>query len=181
MATALVGVAVTLAWLSSRRAVVLAAAIAAAAAVLVSVVVSQLIVWPQGIALIVVDLGCLAAVAVHAGHRQRPGRCWLWPLALVAAFPLVTYLLPGVSVTLFLALLEVLGGVSLVWMTIDARPAIATGVFVLAQFLPAGVASLVDGPDIPSALPLMIVIAVAPLAVWLLRLQSARAIPERES
>jgi hypothetical protein len=176
LAGAFVGGAVALAWLCNRRAVVLAGAIAAAVAVAASLGPA----WPRGIAMIIVNLACLAALAGHAGRDGWPGRRWLWPLALVTAFPLLNYLVPGFWVTMFLWLLAVLGVVSLLWVVIDARPAVATAVFVLALWLPPGIAGFVTGPDIGQEVPLLIVIALAAVAVWRLRRQSARVSASHE-
>ena len=129
--------------------------------------------------MIIVILACLAALALSAGRAARPGRRWLWPPALVAALPLGNYLVPGVWVTLFLWLLAALGIVSLLWLAIDARPAVAMSLFVLALWLPAGTAGLVP-LDIGQEVPLLIVIFLAAVAVWLLRRQSARIPARRE-
>lgn len=176
-AGALVLAAVAMVWVSNRRALVLAGAVAASAAVAVSLVPA----WPRGFALIIVDFACLAALALPVGRDVRPGRGWLWPLTLVGLFPLVNYLLPGVSVTMLLWLLASLGIVSLLWVAIDARPAVAMAVFVLALWLPPQIANLWLGPDIGALVPLLIVMPLAAVALWLLRQQSARATARRET
>jgi hypothetical protein len=138
--------------------------------------------WQHGaVVWSVPELACLAAVALLARRTERPGRRWVPLVALAAAVPLQAYLVPGVWPLSFLALLEAVAAVSLLWVIVDARPAVATVVFLLAMLLPPGIDSLAAGPDIGAEVPLLIVIAVAAVAVWLLRRQSARAPAPRES
>lgn len=165
----LLGLAVTVAWVSSRRPVRLAAVMAAAIAVSLA---GQ---WRFGFELPVTDLVCLTALVLFAGRDERPGRGWLWLVALVVAWMSVAYFLPGPWTLWIIWLVEAIGVLSLLWVVIDARPAVAMAVFMLAAWLPPGVANLANGPDIPAALPLLIVGAVALLAIWRLHRQSARA------
>ncbi len=168
----LVGAAVAMAWVSSRRAVLVTVALAAAVGVSLTGSWHQLLFgWP------VTELACLAALALLARRAERPGRGWLWPVGLVAALPLVSSFLPGVGI-LVSALL--LGIVSVVWVVIDARPAIAAAVFLLAFWLPSGIDNLAKGAGIAPGVPLLAVVtAVAAVAVWRLRRQSARATASR--
>lgn len=166
----LVGLAVALSWVSSRRAVLVAAAIAAA--LLVSLTGAWRHVtfgWP------VTLLACLTALALLAGRAERPGRRWLWPVALVAALPLVASLFPAAGTLGYGVLLAVVGVLSVLWVVIDARPAIATAAFLLALWLPSGIDNLAKGAGIAAGVPLLaIVSAVTAVAVWRLRRQSAR-------
>jgi len=127
------------------------------------------------------ELASLAALALLAGGKERPGSRWLLLVALAAGVPLAAYLVAGVWPLSFLALLEGIAVLSLLWVVIDARPAIAMAVFLLANLLPSGILSLTAGPDIGADLPLLIVIAVAAVAVWQLRRQSARVTAGPES
>jgi hypothetical protein len=165
----LLGLAVTVAWVSSRRPVRLAAVMAAAIAVLLP---GQ---WRFGFEWPVTELACLTALVLFAGRDERPGRGWLWPVALVVAWMSVAYFLPGSWTLWIIWLPEAVGVLSLLWVVIDARPAVAVAVFTLAAWLLPGVANLANGPDIAAALHLLIVSAVALLAVWRLRRQSGRA------
>lgn len=169
LAGALILVAVVLAWVSSRRAVRLTAVTAAATGVSVAGP------WHYyGWMFVSVGLACVAAMALFAGNGERPTRRWAWLVAVFGAAPLLEWLLPGAWPTAFFALVEVMGVVSVLWVVIDPRPAIATAVFLLALWLPVGIVSLA-GRDLQSAVPLLIVSAVAPVTVWRLHRQSARA------
>ncbi|MGH3305824.1 MAG: hypothetical protein ACRDOK_30035 [Streptosporangiaceae bacterium] len=130
--------------------------------------------------LTVSELACLAALALLAGRDERPRPRWLWPVALVSAFPLVGYLVPEVWPFSLLALLEAMALISLLWVVIDARPAIAAAVFLLALFLQSGIVSLAVG-DIQAGVPLLVVSAVAPVAVWRLHRQAAGVAASRGS
>jgi hypothetical protein len=79
----------------------------------------------------------------------------------------------GLGSNLALTGAEALGILSLLWAVIDARPAVAMAVFLLANWLAMGIASLVPPFDIPAALPLLIVIALGTVVLWRLRRQSA--------
>jgi hypothetical protein len=166
----LVGVTVALAWVSSRRALLLAAVLVAAAAVsLTGVWGHSDFGWP------VTELACLAALALLAGRAERPGGRWLWPVALVAAVPLVANFLPGAGTLVFGVLLGVAGFVGVLWVVIDARPAIAAATFLLAFWLPSAIDNLAKGAGIAAGVPLLAVVtAVTGVAVWRLRRQSAR-------
>jgi hypothetical protein len=168
--TVLVGVTVALAWVSSRRAVLLAAVLVAAAAVCLTGAWGHSdFGWP------VTGLACLAALALLAGRAERPGCRWLWPVALVAVLPLVANFLPGAESLVFGWLLVGVGIAGVLWVVIDARPAIATATFLLAFWLPSGINSLASGAGIAAGVPLLaLVCAVTAVAVWRLRRQSAR-------
>ena len=166
--------AVALAWVSGRRAIELAAAIAAAAAMPLAGPLRSYGWW-------IPELACLAVLALLSGRREWPGWRWAWPVALIGAIPLLGWLLPGSSPTSLFVLVEALGAITLPWLVIDARPAIAAATFLLALWLPSGIANLVGYPDIGAAVPVLIVIAVAAVAVWQLGRQSGRATARRES
>jgi hypothetical protein len=123
---------------------------------------------------------CLTALALLACGKQRPSRRWLWPVVLVAMWPLAAeYLAPGFWVLQFPALAAPMGLLSLLWVVVDARPAVATGVFALAFWLQPGIVNVWAGPEIPAAAPLLIVSALVPFAVWRLHRQSgASAAPD---
>jgi hypothetical protein len=172
---ALVVMAGTLAWVSRRRGLVLTAVIAAAIAV--SLVFS----WRLStLGIVVTVLACLAAVALLGRRDERPGRRWLPAVALVAAIPLLSALTSGTGHLVFGPLLAGLGILSLLWMVIDARPAIATAVFLLALWLPSGIDNLARGSGIAAGVPLLVIVsAMAALAIWRLRRQSAGSVASR--
>jgi hypothetical protein len=172
---ALLGLAVTLTWVSSRKAVQLAGVTLAAVAVTLT---GPWRPWPG---LPVAELACLTALALLAVHGQQPARRWLWPVALAAGVPVLPYLLPAFSVDTILTLPAVVGVMTLLWAVIDARPAVMAAVFLLALWLPTGIVGLVAGFFLPAAAPLLIVSVLAPFAVWRLHRQSARATMRRES
>jgi hypothetical protein len=165
----LVGLAVAVVWLSGRRSPLLAAAIAAAAAVALAGA------WrPTALGWPVTELACLAVLAVLAGRGERPGVRWLWPVALVAALPLIAGISSEVGKIMFGVLLLAFGVVSVLWVFIDARPAIATAMFLLAFWLPSGIDNLARGLGIAPGVPLLVLLTlVMALALWRLRRQSA--------
>lgn len=165
---ALVGLAVALVWVSSRKAVLAAGMMAAAVAVSVAGPWQWLFGWP------VPELACLGTLALLAGRDKRPGRIWLAPVLLAVSWLLVAYLRAGVWPFSPVAPLEALGLLGLLWVVIDARPAIAMAVFLLADLLPVGISGLVPPFDLGAAMPMLIVIPLAAVAVWQLHRQSAR-------
>ena len=176
MVGVLVLVAVAVAWVSSRRTAALAAAMAA-----VGALVLQHHNQPPGASLPISEMVCLAALALVAGGHERPGRRSVWPVALVAAWPLAAILVPGFWFSHFLVLVVALGILRLLWVVADGRPAVAVAVFELAFWLRPGVASHVAAPDIiPAALPPLIVGVLAPILVWQLHRQSAHPTTRHE-
>lgn len=165
---ALVGLTVASMWGTRRRAVLIAELLAAAVVVLLVGHGWSVPGWSLP------ELACLVAVTLFAGRDTRLCLGWLWPAAPVVALMLVQYLMPGVSLSSNLALKAAvtLGILSLLWVVVDARPAIAMAVFLLALWLPLGIASLIP-PDIGAEAPLLLVIGAAAVAVWRLHRQSA--------
>jgi hypothetical protein len=134
---------VGLTWLSRCRLVVLAGALPAAAAICY--------VGPWRSVLFgstVLDLGYLAALVVLAGYAERPGWGRFWPLGLLAVAPLPLGVVGPFAGAEELALLQAFSMLSIAWMVIDARPAVAMAMLVLTA-----------------------------VAVWRLRRQSARGEP----
>jgi hypothetical protein len=162
-------VTLVLAWLSHRRAILLAGALPAAA--------SLALVGPWNLSEVgfaITELACLA-VLIALASRERPDRRWLWligPIVLDAL--LITRVLPGTGLAearvIGVFAVCVLATVSIAWLAIDARLVIALVVFVLAGSLPLAIADLVTGIELPV---LGICAAVAAPALWLLRRQSA--------
>ncbi|MGB6457744.1 MAG: hypothetical protein WBH47_24990, partial [Streptosporangiaceae bacterium] len=166
---ALVGLAAASMWVTRRRAVLIAAVIGAAAVLLLVLGHGRSVLgWPLP------ELACLVALALFAGRDVRPGRGWLWPAALVVTLLLVQYLMPAIALSSNLAVkvAVTLGIISLLWIVIDARPAVAMAVFLLANWLPLGITSLM-ARDIGAEVPLLMVIGAAAVAVWRLHRQSA--------
>jgi len=166
LAAALVGLAVALVWVGSRRTVVLTGLTAAAIAVSLAGWVPRAFHWP------ISELACMVVLALLAGRGGRPGRAWLWLVAIVAVLPLATDLTPTFWSFPPAAWLVAMGIASLPWSVIDARPVIATAVFLLAFTLPS---AMEDAGPPPGVLVLAVVGAVAAVAVWPLHRQSARA------
>ncbi len=169
---ATLGLAVTSAWGSSRKAVQLAGVTVAAVAVALD---GPWRPWPG---LPVAELACLTALALLAVHGEQPARRWLWPVALAAGVPVLPYVLPALSVDTILTLPAAVGVMTLLWAVIDARPVVVAAVFLLALWLPLGIVGLVAGFFLPAAAPLLIVGVLTPFAVWRLHHQSAR-VPAR--
>ena len=160
---------VALVWMSRRPAVVILGALPAAAATCYAGP------WQDiGVGSTVVALAALVALA---GHAERPSWRLFWPLGLLAIVPLPVPVAGGrdtVLAGLILAALAVTI-LSMAWMVIDARPAIAIAVFLLAIQLPLTISLLATGDrSVVSPLFVLGMIAIAAVAVWRLRRQSAR-------
>jgi len=156
-------------WLSRRRLIVLAAALPAVAATCYAGP------W-QGIVIgsTVGRLAFLAALVALAGYAERPGWRWSWPLGLFAIAPLPLAVAGRLSGLYLLVPLLALSIASIAWIVIDARPAIAMAVFLLAIQLPVTIGLLAAGAGFQlSTLFALIVIAMTAVAVWRLRRQSA--------
>ena len=174
-------IAIALVWMSRRRVVVLVGALPAAAAICYAGIADG----PPGGGFpagpTVAGLVCLAAVVALAGYPERPGGRWFWPIGLLASASLVPIWpqLPYViwlvgAVNLVGLLLLALVPLSIVWIVIDARPAIAMGVCLAAIQLPATIGLLTTGAVSQVALwALLVVAAITAMAVWRLRRQSA--------
>jgi hypothetical protein len=169
--SALILVTVTLAWLSGRRMIVLAGALPAGAAACIAGTWHP---WALGDTL--VPLLSLAAMVALSDNRQRPSRRWLVPIGLIALVPLVLNIEPQVGFYILQALELTVTAAAIVWVVIDARPAVAVSVFVLGLWLPIAVDNLVQGMIPVYIWPyLVITTVIAAPAVWLLRRQSAHA------
>ncbi|HTX82565.1 MAG TPA: hypothetical protein VME44_10325 [Streptosporangiaceae bacterium] len=170
LASALTLLAVGLALLTGRRAVVLGAVIPAAA------VVCYVGPWDPGTgATTAAHLVFLAALVALAGGSKRPSRGWLLPVGLLTVLPLLPDIGPQFGPVLFGVLLLAVVAVSIAWAVIDARPAIAMSVLFLALWLPAAVNDLMLGlgPAMTIVPALVIATIVGVAALWLLRRQSA--------
>jgi hypothetical protein len=166
---AVLAVTALLAWVSHRRPEVLACAIPASAVVVYAAHLRGLTVGES-----VTDLGCLAALVLAGGSRERPSLRWLWPLGMLA----VIGLLPELSNALVWRALFGVGilalfAASLAWLFVDARPAIAVAVWVLAIWLPVAIDDLRFGFSPVVGLPLLITAMLGAGAFWRLRRQSA--------
>ena len=172
-----VAATIALAWTAPRR-VALAGALPAAAAVCYFVLVRAHITGPA-----IIQLASLAGLLALVPRTARPSRRWLWLLvAVMATAPLPdlqTYVgtfqpLPTTTLELVLAI----GVISIICIGIDARLALAFVTYFVLTGLELAANSIILGLGLSwlfsLLLPLLIVAAVAALAVWLLRRQSAK-------
>jgi hypothetical protein len=156
--------------LTVPRAVVLAGALPAAAAVCYFVLVRAHLVGPA-----VIQLASLAALLALIPRTTRPSRRWLWLL-------LVTALLPALGAAWYLGdfdrflRLPLLAIVSIVWIGIDARLALAVMTYLILTVTQWEAGTIVSGPGFSWLFPLLIAAAIAVLALWLLRRQSASTV-----
>ncbi len=114
------------------------------------------------------------ALAALAAGKDRPPRHWLWMPAAYVLAPLPTILAHGSAEVWETAALEILlvaiGGVALAWFAVDARPAIAIGLYVELLRLLTSVTIRANGIPIGGQLLLITLIAAA-LAAAALRLR----------
>jgi hypothetical protein len=110
---------------------------------------------------------CVAAIVLLMPHSARPPRAWLWLIGSVAVA--VMAFVDGSAGWLVFAPLIALCVVSVAWIAVDARLAVAVATFVLtfevvrtAPFFIAGLLPFV-----------LVIVAIAALPVWLTRRQSA--------
>ena len=166
-----------LAWLSCRRLVVLAGALPAAAAICYTGPWQGLFVGST-----VVRLVCLTALVALAGYAERPRWRWFWPLGLLAIAPLLSAVAGRLTSPTLSAIMLALGVLGIAWIVIDARPAIAMAVFLVALQLPLTIGFLAMGAGFQvSMLFLLVVTAVLAAAVWRLRRQSADPGPSAQA
>jgi hypothetical protein len=173
-----------LVWLGRHRRVVLAGALPAAAAICYVGFVDGAPGGGLAVGPAVGGLVCLAVLVALAGYPERPGWRWFWLVGLVAIASLLPiwpqlgnlmWLVGGVNLVglLLLALVPL----SIVWIVVDARPAIAMAVFLEAIKLPVAIGFLATGAGFQDALWASMIAsgiaAIAALAVWRLRRQSA--------
>jgi hypothetical protein len=161
---------VVLVW-AGRRLVVGAAGLAAAAAVCYTAASSQGELAGQ----LVIQLLCLTAVVALARRMERPAYAWLWLIGVVVAvftvpgfFQVLTY-----STYLAFGLLVCVLAVSLAWIGIDARPAVALASYLLLFSFSVTLDNIAMGAGNWFGNPLLAgAAAIAALAVWRLRRQS---------
>lgn len=161
--------AAALAWLSRRRLVILPFVLLAAAVVLYAG-------FSRGYAIgsVATDLAYLAALLLSGGGRESPSRRWLWPLGLILV--ITSLLQVGDSLAwraLWVAGMLAVCAVSLAWLVIDARPAIALAVCVLALWLPLVLVDFRFGFSPLDGLPVLVSGMLGAGAFWRLRRQSA--------
>jgi len=172
LASALTLGPVALAFMTSRRAVVLAAALPAAA-----------VMWYAGpwysvfspAAVHLVFLAALVALVTLARRSKRPRRRWLVGVGILAALPIVPEFAPQLRFDwpLYGVLLAPIA-ISIVWAVIDARLAIAVIVYFLGFYLPVAIQELMRGTFPVFVLPYLgILTGIGGPALWLLRRQSA--------
>ena len=126
------------------------------------------------------DLAALVSLAMLGVGGARPGWRWGWPVALAALCPVARYLhlLSPLAGGNYYLLVYVIGVASLLWAVIDARPAVATTVFLLGLWLPPVFIATQE-------IPLIVLTAVLAVMAWWLHRQSAsvtaRRLPLRPS
>jgi hypothetical protein len=173
----LIATAILLAW-TTPRFVALTGALAAAAAVSYLALARGHLVEPA-----VMQLVCLAGLVALIPRTGRPSRRWLWLAGLIAALALLEWVAPGSAhlASFFrtapaeVMLAVVLG--SVLWIAVDARPTIAFITYFVLSLAQSGAANIrIAGYIAAQLLPLLLITAaIAALAAWLLRRQSARA------
>jgi hypothetical protein len=170
----LIAAAVLLAW-TTPRVLALTGALTAAAAVSYFALARGHVVGPA-----VIQIACLAGLAALIPPTGRPSRRWLRLIGVIAALVLLASVAPGSArlasffrlapgaVVLVVVLATVL------WIAVDARPAIAFITYFVLSVAQSGTDNLRIAGYLTSQVPLLLITAaIAALAVWLLRRQSA--------
>jgi hypothetical protein len=178
-AAVLLGATVVLAW-TAPRAIVLPAAVAACTAV---VALGLGIGGPAavlGIRLIQVPV--LIGLALLAPRTGHPSRHWLWLPAVIAVSSAILELGAGFGWFAYWGLVSpwaplfVLFAAGILWIGIDARLIVAMLTYFAITALQMPVIEISSGFWALSSLPfLLVVVAFAAPAVWMLRRQSAQA------
>jgi len=165
---------VVLAW-TAPRLVVLAGALPAAAAVCYFVLARAQLVGPA-----VIQVAALAGLVALIPRTTRPSRRWLWVVGAIAA---AAVLLPALGAGYgYLGYFErltllAMAVVSIVWIGIDARLTLVVVTYFTLTMMPLEVIGpFAIGPGLAWLFPLLIVVAIAAPALWLLRRQSARTV-----
>jgi len=171
-----VAATIVLAWTAPRR-IALAVALPAAAAVCYFVLLRAHVTGPA-----IIQLASLAGLLALIPTTARPSRRWLWLLGVVMA----TALLPDLQtffgtfqalLTTTLELVLAIGVISIIWIGVDARLALAFITYFALTELAVAAESIILGYGLSWLLslliPLLIVAAVAAAGIWLLRRQSA--------
>lgn len=130
----------------------------------------------------IIQLLALAAIAALSPRAGHPSRHWLWLPAVMAVSVLVLeqgwatewlglgYLTPGLPLLAMVV-------VGMLWVTVDARLLVAVLTYFAATALQFSLIDPSSVPEVLASLPfLLVVLAIAAPALWLLRRQSARAI-----
>jgi hypothetical protein len=178
----LIAMAVVLAWLARRTAVI--AAVLAAGAVTAAYGFSPAPgSWrPTTPVQTVVVLLSLAALTVLAAGADRPPRLWLWLVGLAAATPVASQLPDAIPSATFLVsalpyLTMFMVAVSIAWIGVDARPTVGLAAYLALLGLPNLAAVMQIGTGLPMALTettwLWIAIVLAVPALWQLHRQAA--------
>jgi hypothetical protein len=164
-----VAATVVLAW-TAPRSVVLAGALPAAGAICYFMLVRTHFPHYVAAAFIgpaVTQLASLAGLVVLRPRTARPSSRWLWLVGVVGATALPPSLYPYLTSS---TLIGAIGVISIAWIGIDARLPLAFMTYFTLTMLQLAAVGIVG----PGLLPLCIFVAIAALAVWLLRRQSAR-------
>jgi hypothetical protein len=177
----LVGATVVLAWTGPRVGVLAGALAASAGVVSFALVVAgpAAVLGPRLVQ--VLALVGLAALAPRAGH---PSRHWLWLPGVIVVSSLLLetgvgygwlgYTTWGLFAPGLPPLAIMVGGI--VWIVIDARLAVAAMTCIVMTLVQTGAAYIGNGPGLSWLIPLLIAVAIATPAIWLLRRQSGRAV-----
>jgi hypothetical protein len=163
---------VVLAW-TAPRLVVLAGALPAAAAVCYFVLVRGQLLGPA-----VFQLAALVGLVALTPRTTRPSRRWLWLLGAITAAVLLPALGTGYGYLGYFERLTLLAiaVVSFVWIGIDARLTLAVVTYFTLTVMQLEILPFALGPGLSWLFPLLIAAAIAVLALWLLRRQSASTV-----
>jgi hypothetical protein len=163
--------AIATAWTSRRRLIAVAGGLPAIAIVCYAAAARGWSGWPSALWIVLASLLLLAALG---GGSERLDARWLWPLGVVAGLTI----LPGAWSVLGLLALVFLAVVSLAWIAVDARPALAAVVLLLGVWLPSVLTAIRFGGVQTTLLPVVPIAGLtAAAALWRLRRQSARPDP----
>ena len=176
----LIAAAILLAW-TTPRVIALTGALAAAAAVSYFALARGHLVGPA-----VIQLVCLAGLVALIPRTGRPSRRWLWLVGLIAALVLLASVAPGsAELSSFFRLAPgpvvlVITLATVAWIAVDARPAIAFITYFVLSLVQSGADNISIAGYNSAQLPLLVITAaIAALAVWLLRRQSAGGVASR--
>ncbi len=150
--------AVLAAWFAPRAVV---AALAAAAAVLY-------VAWGDRV-MAIQPAGLLLAIAILVFARERLPRSWLWLAGVIFAVSVLQGLTPVPSLYFLYTPLVfvpwIILGVVVLWVGVDARPAVAMAIYIASNYLLVGLLSYVGYGVVPLTAWLQVYLPAAGAAV----------------